>query len=137
MHSTNVPPVFSSLIQPGVILSQKLKQMIYTYNKSCFEQTELDNAITKIREKQLRYEDKLADALAEEEFQLCQSGQLSTTTESELLKIFKKCFGVLFDELAAKQERKIYLEMGLLKLKVSIEKEIATENQEFAAASND
>lgn len=137
MHSTNVLPAFASLIHPGVILSPKLKEMIYTYDKTCHEQTELDNAITKLREKQIRYEDKLADALAEEEFQRCQSGQLTSTSESELLKIFKKCFGVLFEELAAKQERKIYLEMGLLKLKVSIEKGIATANQESAAASND
>lgn len=135
MHT--VTPIFARLINPGVVLSPKLQQMIFTYDQRCREQTELDDAITTIRDKQLKFEDKLAETLAEDEFHRCQSGQITITNEDEFLKIFRKYFGKIFDELASKQERKIYLAMDLRKLKLAIEKDIATANQQMVAASND
>ncbi|KAH8419330.1 hypothetical protein KR222_005645 [Zaprionus bogoriensis] len=135
MH--NLPPIFARLINPGVVLSHELSLKIFNYDNLNREQNELDNEIAQIRKKQDSIEDQLAEALAEDEFQRCQSGQLTMANEEELLEIFKQHLGRVIDKLAMKYERKIYQEMDLRKMKLAIEKEIVMANEQTAAVNND
>lgn len=133
----NLPPIFARLIQPGVVLSNELGQKIFSYDKLNRELNELDTELIRIREKQDKIEDRLAELLAEDEFQRCQSGHLVMASESEHVDIFRQHLGQIIDKLATKYERKIFLEMDLRKMKLSIEKEIAAANQQTAAARDD
>jgi len=136
MHS--LPLIFARQLNPGVVLTQELNMKIFKYETLSREQSELDNEIIRIRKKQDNIEDNLAEALAEEEFQRCQNGDLlGMPSEEELLDIFKQHLGRVIDKLASKYERKIYLEMDLRKMKTAIEKDIVTANEETAAANKD
>ncbi|KAM8716869.1 hypothetical protein ACLKA7_003700 [Drosophila subpalustris] len=136
MHS--LPQIFARQLNPGVVLTQELNMKIFKYETLNREQSELDDEIDKIRKKQDNIEDNLAEALAEEEFQRCQNGELlGTPNEDELLGIFKQHLSRVIDKLASKYERKIYLEMDLRKMKTAIEKDILAANEETAAANKD
>lgn len=136
MHS--LPLIFARQLNPGVVLTQELSMKIFKYETLSREQSELDNDILRIRKKQDNIEDNLAEALAEEEFQRCQNGDLlGMPSEEELLDIFKQHLGRVIDKLASKYERKIYLEMDLRKMKTAIEKDILAANEETAAANKD
>ncbi|KAH8271890.1 hypothetical protein KR044_009193 [Drosophila immigrans] len=134
----SLPLVFARQLNPGVVLTQDLNMKIFKYETLNRERSQLDDEIVQIRKKQDSIEDNLAEALAEDEFQRCQQGQLlGEPNEDELLEIFKQHLSRVIDKLAAKYERKIYLEMDLRKMKMTIEKEIVSVNEETAAANKE
>ncbi|XP_034098769.1 uncharacterized protein LOC117564200 [Drosophila albomicans] len=136
MHS--LPLIFARQLNPGVVLTQELSMKIFKYETLKRERSQLDDEIVQIRKKQDNIEDNLAEALAEDEFQRCQQGELlGEPNEQELLEIFKQHLGRIIDKLATKYERKIYLEMDLQKMKTTIEKEIVAVNEETAAANKE
>lgn len=99
------------------------------------EKAQLETDIEQIRKQQDSIEDQLAEALAEDEFQRCLNGQMMVTpNDDEMMEVFKKNLGTTIDKLASKYERKIYLDVDLQKLKMTIEKEIMKVNEEAAAA---
>ncbi|EDW71231.1 uncharacterized protein [Drosophila virilis] len=129
------PRLFARQLNPGVILTQELKMKIFNYESLNREKSQLETEISQIRKQQDSIEDKLAEALAEDEFQRCLHGHMSSgPNDNEVLDIFKKHLSSTIDKLASKYERKIYLDIDLQKLKMTIEKEIMKVNDEAAAA---
>ncbi|EDW11431.1 uncharacterized protein LOC6575985 [Drosophila mojavensis] len=126
---------FARQLNPGVILTQELKMKMYNFEALHREKSQLETDIELIRKQQDSIEDKLAEALAEDEFQRCLNGHMTIgPNDSEVLEIFKKHLNSTIDKLASKYERKIYLDTDLQKLKMTIEKDIMKVNEEAAAA---
>ncbi|KAH8378374.1 hypothetical protein KR093_011046 [Drosophila rubida] len=136
MHS--LPLIFARQLNPGVVLTHELSMKIFKYESMNRERSQLDDEIVQIRKKQDNMEDNLAEALAEDEFRRCQQGELlGEPNEEDLLQIFKQHLSRIIDKLATKYERKIFLEMDLRKMKMTIEKEIVAVNEESAAANKE
>lgn len=134
--SRAMPTLFARLINPGVVLHPELQQKIAAYEAMDAERSDLEGDLNRLRRKQEETEDNLADALAEDEFQCNLHGQsYSSPSEEELQDILKRHLGGIIDKLATKYERIIYLDGDIRKLKGTIEKAIATANEESAAAA--
>ncbi|XP_017141976.1 uncharacterized protein LOC108155582 [Drosophila miranda] len=134
---STLPRGFGRFLPPGLELNNELSQQIAVFDAMTIEREELDRDITLLRKQQADTEDRLAEDLAEDEFQSILSGQqVMEQSYTDLKNICNQQIGCIVDKLAAKYERIVYLDSDLSKLKQSIEKGVAEANARLTAAAS-
>ncbi|XP_001352301.2 uncharacterized protein [Drosophila pseudoobscura] len=134
---SSLPRGFGRFLTPGSELNNELSQKIAVFDAMTIEREELDNDISLLRKQQADTEDRLAEALAEDEFQSFLSGQqVVAQSYTDLENIINQQIGSIVDKLAAKYERIVYLDSDLRKLKESIEKGVAAANAQLTSSAS-
>ncbi|XP_033244351.1 uncharacterized protein LOC108154597 [Drosophila miranda] len=134
---SRLPRGFGRFLPPWLKLNNELSQKIAVFDAMTIEREELDRDISLLRKQQADTEDRLAEDLAEDEFQSILSGQqVMEQSYTDLENICKQQIGCIVDKLVAKYERIVYLDSDLRKLKQSIENGVAAANAQVTAAAS-
>ncbi|XP_034129036.1 uncharacterized protein LOC117584316 [Drosophila guanche] len=129
---SKLPKEFPRLLRPGSGVRDELKQKIEEFEAMQIERTQLDHEISLLRKRQNDAEDRVAEELAENEFQSClRAEQVMERSCTDLPNMFNQHLGCIVDELAVKFKRMFYLDIDIRKLTASIESDIAADNEKL------
>ncbi|BFF94957.1 uncharacterized protein DMAD_12466 [Drosophila madeirensis] len=129
---SKLPKEFPRLLRPGSGVRDELKQKIKEFEAMQMERLQLDREMSLLRKQQNETEDRVAEELAENEFQSCLGAQPAVERScTDLQNMFDQHLGCIVDELAAKFKRMFYLDIDMRKLKASIESDIAADSEKL------
>ncbi|XP_022222204.1 uncharacterized protein LOC111073945 [Drosophila obscura] len=134
---SRLPTGLARLLSPGLVLNNELSQKIAAFEAMNIQRAELDRDISLLRKQQDDTEDRLAEDLAEEEFQNYLRGRQVMEHSYIIIKnICNQRLGCIVEKLAVKYRRILYLDTDIRKIKQSIESGIIAANEELTVAAS-